>query len=158
MVNHLPILAREYAERAAESERVRTEVDQMLSNCFREAVARVGEEEARKSLHRATKRKGVKPLGSTDKARDERLLSFYSELVVVSPNKRSRSAAARLVGERLARVSPGKYGPSASAITRQLRRLLKRRQVMRSGTWNALVVITRTGKLPVGEPPWSTDK
>jgi hypothetical protein len=149
MVNHLAIRDREI-------KRIQAETREMISACFRQAVRQVGEVETRRIWHEIAKRPGGKSRGTTDKTRDDSLLSHYDEWVHHHP-ERQRGAPA-LIGKHLATSYPGRYGPSAPAITRHLRRLLSRRPPPGSGTWNALAVLERTGRLPVGEPPWETDK
>jgi hypothetical protein len=151
MVNELAKLSREV-------ERNRAETRDTISACFRYAVRQLGEAEARRYWAEVAKRKGGKPKGTTNPTIDAAILTHYDDWVRHHPDKQSLRNAASLVGSYLADIFPGKYGPSADAITKRLRRLLRLRKPEPPGTRNALAVLSRIGKLPVGDPPWDTDK
>jgi hypothetical protein len=156
MVNHLVTLQHEFTIRVAEKERTRAEIRQMMVDCLREAERRLGYGEAREYWHHVARVKGVKPRGTTNKQRDERLLALYDEWIVHHPDK--KSAAPGLIGDYLAHTFPRDFRSSAGSITRHLRRLLAKRKQKRSGTFNALAVLARTGEMPIGDPPWAADK
>jgi hypothetical protein len=154
MFNHLVIMQREYENKAAEKKKIRAETREMVQKCFRQAVLRVGDDEARKYWHEAAKRKGIKPKGSTNKERDEVLLLLYNEWVFLHPDEKSRAAAPRLVGEYFSKKWPPKENtPYCKRDHKAALPPHSAAKLKRSGTWNALAGLARTGKLPMGEPP-----
>lgn len=149
------------AKWSREVERIRTETREMMAICFQQVVSQLGEAEARRCWAEVAKRKGRKcgkPKGTTNPSRDAAILAHYDYWVRRHPDNKSRRGAPRFVGNYLAAIFPGQYGASACAIEKKLRRRLRLRKPERPGTWNALAVIARTGKFPVGDPPWDTDK
>jgi len=152
MVNALAEMTREF-------KKTRAETQEMVSACFQQAIRQVGEAEARRYWHEAAKRTGIKPNGTTNKTRDDWLLSLFDDWVLRHPDNKSRKAAPGLIGHYVADIFPKRYPGHAASITTQVRRLLSQRKLQPPGTRNALKAILESGKLPVLDLlSWDTDK
>jgi len=156
MGNALRDLQLEFERKQAEAPEKQRETREMISACFREAIRQVGETEARRYWHDVAKRRGGKPKGTTDRERDEQLLSLFDGWVRRYPNRKSWGV--RFVADHLAGKFRGTFGSSASAIAVQLRRLLLKRERERPRARNALGEMAQTGKVPIGAVPWIINK
>ncbi len=144
------------AEWHRENERKRAETREMISACFREAVRLMGEAETRRCWLEVAKRKGGKPKGTTNKERDEQILSHYDCWIRRHPDTKRR--AIKFVADYLTHKHPGKYGPNANAIVAQLRRLLARRGKACLSGGNVLAEMAQIGKFPLGMLPYIMNK
>jgi hypothetical protein len=104
---------------------------EFLRGLFKDAKLRVGEDEARRLFVRATKRRrgehGRQQVGRSP-TRDADLLYAYDEAIRHAQTDRERRATPRHLAGRLAAESGPRYGNSAQAIERHLRRLLADRK------------------------------
>ena len=94
---------------------------------FQFAVAVFGEAEARRIWAQFAKKPRGAPKGSRDPEKDRRLLAFYDTGISACESKTARARWPGRIGKWLAATEPTKYGNSAEAVTKHVRRLVLER-------------------------------
>ncbi len=103
-------------------ERARTQGKKILNHVFRNLMFNLGPVEARQIFKEISRLPPHRRRGSANIARNEILLSEYRRLANTTANP---STIPRLIAEKIHREAPGQFGNSATAIEKQIRRLIR---------------------------------